>query len=83
MGLQIMKIPSAMEVVPRYRLLVHCLHCFHCMHACISYTYIQYGFTDWYIVMECFGTLLGWTNVLLSKLLGVDGVEWVISFRLL
>ena len=76
-----MKIPSEMEVVPRYRLLVHCLHCFHCVHVCISYTY--FVFFDWYIVMECFRTLLEWTNVLLSKLLGVDGVEWVISFRLL
>ena len=42
MGLQIMKIPSAMEVVPRYRLLVHCLHCFHCVHVCISYTYFVF-----------------------------------------
>ena len=82
MELQIMKIPSEMEVVPRYRLLVHCLHCFHSMHACISYTYIQGVFLLVYC-HGCFRTLLGWTNVLLSKLLGVDGVEWVISFRLL
>ena len=33
MELQIMKIPSEMEVVPRYRLLVHCLTVFTaCMH---------------------------------------------------
>ena len=41
MELQLMNIPWEMEVVPRYRLLVHCLHCFHCVHAFISYTYIQ------------------------------------------
>ena len=51
MGLQIMKITSEMEVVPRYRLPVHCLHCFHCMHACISYTHIQCVF----LLVYCHG----------------------------